>query len=186
MPELKDIAEGKLATRESLIREIQAAVKAQLGSAGLPGDFETFDGPLGEQIAIAAGGIYVANAMPDHIAEGICNWLDRYFLQSPQDFGPRAETAGSPSSGVPPKDVNGGGDGSSRVAASTIHLPHLIAHEFAISSSEARRLVQQGGVAINGERVAPEDVDIDPGRVHGAVLRIGRRRGKRIDLGRAA
>lgn len=185
MPELKDIATGKLATRESLIREIQERVKAELTAEPISGGWrDRLNGALGEQIAIASGSWDPALAEPEHIAEGICNWLDKYLLQSPQDFGPRAELPCSPS-GVPPETSNGGGDGSSRVAAS-IHLPWLIAREFTISSSEARRLLQQGGVAIDGERVGELEMDIAPERIDGRELRIGRRRGKRIDLGSAA
>lgn len=175
---------GKLSTRESLIGEIQEQVRAELRSQSGKPWRDRLNGSLGEQIAIAAGSWDLALAAPVDVAEGVCTWLEKTFLQSPQGFGPRAESSGSPS-GVPPKTSDGGGDGSSRIAA-PIHLPHLIAHEYGISNSEARRLIQLGSVAIDGEQLGPEDMDLRPELVDGHVLRIGRRRGKRIDLGRPA
>jgi hypothetical protein len=117
MPELKDIATGKLSTRESLIREIQERAKAELVTQ--EGRRYRIDGPLGEQIALVAGQWDLALASAEDVAEGICTWLEKTFLQSPQDFDPRAETdTCSPTSGVPSKSSEGGGDGLSRVAAS--------------------------------------------------------------------
>ena len=37
-----------------------------------------------------------------------------------------------------------------------VHLPQLMAKSFEISSSEARRLIQQGAVKLDGEPVAPD------------------------------
>ncbi len=60
----------------------------------------------------------------------------------------------------------------------TVHLPALIAAEFGISRSEARRLIEQGGVWL-GERAARAPADMDLARragPTGSVLRVGRRR----------
>ena len=41
-----------------------------------------------------------------------------------------------------------------------VHLPALIAGEFGLSRGEARRLIQQGGVRLDGEVVEPETLDL--------------------------
>jgi tyrosyl-tRNA synthetase len=68
------------------------------------------------------------------------------------------------------------------IAGSTgeVHLPALLAAEFGVSSSEARRLIQQGGVRLDGEVIAPETIDLAPGELSGKVLQIGKRRFVRI------
>ena len=43
-----------------------------------------------------------------------------------------------------------------------IHLPVLMADAFGISSSEARRLLKQGGVKLDGETLPPETLDLAP------------------------
>jgi tyrosyl-tRNA synthetase len=63
-----------------------------------------------------------------------------------------------------------------------IHLPALLADGFGISRSEARRLIGQGGVRIDGRVVAPEQLDLAPEELDGAVLQVGRRRHKRVRL----
>jgi tyrosyl-tRNA synthetase len=57
-----------------------------------------------------------------------------------------------------------------------IHLPRLIAGAFALSSSEGRRLIQQGGVKIDGEPVAADTLDLDASGLDGSVLQVGKRR----------
>ena len=42
----------------------------------------------------------------------------------------------------------------------TVHLPALLARAFGVSSSEARRLIAQGGVKVEGEAVAPDVLDV--------------------------
>jgi hypothetical protein len=171
---LEHFALGKLSTRESLLREIQKRVKAELVSET---DLNrSLNGPLGEQIAIASGTFSLDFTDPEHIAEGICSWLDQTFLNQPlQGLGPREGTEDAP---TPPSSE--GADGS-RVGT-LVHLPNLIRREFGISSSEARRLIVQGGVAIDGVRLEQDELDVPAERIQGAQLRIGRRRGKRIDL----
>ena len=62
-----------------------------------------------------------------------------------------------------------------------MHLPALIAAEFEISSSEARRLIRQGGVKLDGEMVNPDDLDLHAERLDGAVLQVGKRRHRRLE-----
>lgn len=64
----------------------------------------------------------------------------------------------------------GGGD--------EIHLPGLIADAFGISRSESRRLIEQGGVSLDGAAVA--SLDLQPDQLAGRVLKVGKRRFKRL------
>lgn len=54
----------------------------------------------------------------------------------------------------------------------TEHLPSLLAKEFSISTSEARRGLAQGAVLINGEVVHDLDVTLSTG----AQIQLGKRR----------
>jgi tyrosyl-tRNA synthetase len=57
-----------------------------------------------------------------------------------------------------------------------VHLPRLIAGAFGLSSSEGRRLIQQGGVKLDGEAVPAEPLDLAVDRLDGRVLQVGKRR----------
>ena len=61
-----------------------------------------------------------------------------------------------------------------------VHLPALIAGVFGLSSSEARRLIAQGGVKLDGESVPPERLDLPAGELGGRVLQVGKRRFVRL------
>jgi tyrosyl-tRNA synthetase len=61
-----------------------------------------------------------------------------------------------------------------------VHLPALIAGMFGMSSSEARRLIAQGGVKLDGESVPPESLDLPAGELGGRVLQVGKRRFVRL------
>jgi tyrosyl-tRNA synthetase len=63
----------------------------------------------------------------------------------------------------------------------SVHLPALIAGAFGVSSSEARRLIAQGGVRLDGEEVAPDRLDMQATELGGRVLQIGRRRFVRLN-----
>jgi tyrosyl-tRNA synthetase len=64
------------------------------------------------------------------------------------------------------------------------HLPAVIAAAFGISRSEARRRLGQGGVRLDGEPLDATELDVDPDRLDGAVLQVGRRQFRRLRLGR--
>ena len=61
-----------------------------------------------------------------------------------------------------------------------VHLPGVIAEQFAISRSEARRLIDQGGVSLGEEQLAPGEHDVACERAEGLVLKVGRRRFRRL------
>jgi tyrosyl-tRNA synthetase len=61
-----------------------------------------------------------------------------------------------------------------------VHLPLLMAGAFAISSSEARRLLTQGGVKLDGEALPADGLDMDPAQLDGRVLQVGKRRFRRL------
>jgi tyrosyl-tRNA synthetase len=61
-----------------------------------------------------------------------------------------------------------------------VHLPALIAGLFEISSSEARRLLAQGGVKLDGESLDAEPLDLPLERLEGRVLQVGKRRFARL------
>jgi tyrosyl-tRNA synthetase len=67
--------------------------------------------------------------------------------------------------------------------AGQVHLPQLMADAFGISSSEARRLLKQGGVRLDGEALDGERLDLDPADLHNRVLQAGKRRFRRMKVG---
>ena len=72
-------------------------------------------------------------------------------------------------------EADGVGEGDGQV-----HLPALIAGVFEISSSEARRLIGQGGVRVDGEPVAADNLDLPADQLAGRVLQVGKRRFVRL------
>jgi tyrosyl-tRNA synthetase len=58
----------------------------------------------------------------------------------------------------------------------TVHLPRLIAGAFDVSSSEGRRLIQQGAVKLDGEPLPAEPLDLALDSLAGRVLQVGKRR----------
>ena len=59
-----------------------------------------------------------------------------------------------------------------------VHLPAVLAGAFGLSTSEARRLIGQGGVSIDGQPVA--ELDVPRERLAHAVLQAGKRRFVRL------
>jgi tyrosyl-tRNA synthetase len=64
-------------------------------------------------------------------------------------------------------------------AGDPVHLPALLAEAFRLSTSEARRLISQGGVKLDGDAVS--DLDLPRTRLEGAVLQAGKRRFVRLN-----
>jgi tyrosyl-tRNA synthetase len=61
-----------------------------------------------------------------------------------------------------------------------VHLPALLAEAFGVSRSEARRLLAQSGVKLDGEALDESALDLPPERLDGAVIQLGKRRFKRL------
>ncbi len=68
-----------------------------------------------------------------------------------------------------------GGDGE------PVHLPALIASAFGTSASEARRLIGEGAVKLDGEPVPADALDLEAGALAGRVLQVGKRRFARVE-----
>jgi tyrosyl-tRNA synthetase len=64
-----------------------------------------------------------------------------------------------------------------------VHLPLLMAGAFEISSSEARRLISQGGAKLDGEPLPSDTLDLAVGELDGRVLQVGKRRFRRLRAG---
>jgi tyrosyl-tRNA synthetase len=66
----------------------------------------------------------------------------------------------------------------------SVHLPAVLADAFGLSRSDARRRLAQGGVRLDGEQLAPEELDLAPDRLDGAVLQVGKRQFRRLRVRR--
>ena len=63
----------------------------------------------------------------------------------------------------------------------TVYLAKIIADAgLAQSAGEARRLIDGGGVKIDGEALPAKSYNVDPARIAGAVLQVGKRKFVRI------
>jgi tyrosyl-tRNA synthetase len=65
----------------------------------------------------------------------------------------------------------------------TVHLPGLLAATFGVSTSEARRLLGQGGVKLDGAALPPTPLDRAAEELDGHVLQLGKRRFARLRRG---
>jgi tyrosyl-tRNA synthetase len=74
---------------------------------------------------------------------------------------------------MPDALLDGGGTGE-------VHLPALLSTAFGVSSSEARRLLRQGGVKLDGEPLAADPLDRPLSELDGRVLQLGKRRFARL------
>ena len=119
--------------------------------AQLPGDAD----PLEAKLALARA--IVARSHGDEAAAA----AEAHFTRVVREGKAPEEVAEAP---LPPGDP--------------VHLPSLLAAQFGLSTSEARRLIGQGGVKVDGEPVA--DVDVPRGRLAGALLQAGKRRFVRL------
>jgi tyrosyl-tRNA synthetase len=63
-------------------------------------------------------------------------------------------------------------------AGDPVHLPAVLAEAFGLSTSEARRLITQGGVRVAGEPAT--ELDVPRALLDGAVLQAGKRRFVRL------
>jgi tyrosyl-tRNA synthetase len=77
----------------------------------------------------------------------------------------------------PPDDVE---EAAFAAANGTVRVPALIAELFGGSRSEARRLLSQGGVRLDGEPLGADDQELPAERLDGALLQVGKRRFRRL------
>jgi tyrosyl-tRNA synthetase len=62
----------------------------------------------------------------------------------------------------------------------TVHLPAVIAEAFGRSRSEARRMLAQGGVKLDGEPVSGDVLDVPSADLDGRVMQLGKRHFRRL------
>jgi tyrosyl-tRNA synthetase len=65
-------------------------------------------------------------------------------------------------------------------SSGVVHLPALIAESFGRSRGDARRLLGQGAVKLDGAALSGDDLDVAPERLDGAVLQVGKRGFRRL------
>src|SRR4029077_11140227 len=57
-----------------------------------------------------------------------------------------------------------------------VHLPRLLAGAFGVSTSEARRLLAQGGAKLDGAALPADNLDVAQEALTGRVIQVGKRR----------
>ena len=65
-------------------------------------------------------------------------------------------------------------------AGTSVHLPALLADALSVSRSQARRLIDQGAVSIDGDQLGAGAYDLPAEQLEGRVLQVGRRRFLRL------
>jgi tyrosyl-tRNA synthetase len=71
-------------------------------------------------------------------------------------------------------------DADFSAADGVVHVPALIADTFGRTRSDARRMLAQGAVKLDGQTLGAEDLDLAPARLDGAVLQVGKRQFRRL------
>jgi tyrosyl-tRNA synthetase len=126
--------------------------------------------------SVASGEIHPKAAKQQLAREIVARWHGEEAAGAAEDRWAREVGAGEGVSDIAERTVATGSGG--------IDLPDLlIASELASSRAEARRLVRQGGVRIDGQVEQDELRRFPSGAVH--ELRVGKRRGARVRLGSA-
>jgi tyrosyl-tRNA synthetase len=67
-------------------------------------------------------------------------------------------------------------------ANGSVHLPAVLSEQFGMSRSEARRLIEQGGVRLAGRVLDGGELDLPAAELDGQVLQVGRRRLARLRI----
>ncbi len=65
----------------------------------------------------------------------------------------------------------------------SVYLPGVMSAEFGLSGSDARRLIDQGGVTLGDASVERGQYDVPVARADGQVLKVGKRRFRRLRAG---
>jgi tyrosyl-tRNA synthetase len=80
-----------------------------------------------------------------------------------------------------PEDIEESSIPATAVKDGKVWLPRLLtALSLAASNSDARRLIEQGGVRVDGEPVTDPDAELSPDQLSGRVLQTGRRKFVRL------
>ena len=66
------------------------------------------------------------------------------------------------------------------IAGGIQHLPELLSGPLGVSRSQVRQWLAQGGVRLNGEPLPPDQLDLEPDGLDGAVLQVGKRQFRRL------
>ena len=77
---------------------------------------------------------------------------------------------------LPPEDI----EDITLASDGEVHVPALLGDAFGLSRSEARRLIEGGGVRIGERILEPGELDLPAAELDGEVLRVGKRRFKRL------
>ena len=80
----------------------------------------------------------------------------------------------------PPEEVEEVRLSGDLISNGSVHVPALVAEHFGKSRSEARRLLEQGGIKLDGQPLGAGDLDLAADRLEGAVLQVGKRQFKRL------
>jgi tyrosyl-tRNA synthetase len=83
----------------------------------------------------------------------------------------------------PPDEIEQVTISAGLISNGSVHLPALVAEHFGTSRSEARRLLEQGAIRLDGEPLPPEALDLPVSELDGAVLQVGKRKFRRIAAG---
>jgi tyrosyl-tRNA synthetase len=83
---------------------------------------------------------------------------------------------------LPPEEIEEITISPDHLSDGKVHLPAVIADAFGMSRSEARRQLGQGGVRLEGRALDAGELDVEPERLDGAVLQVGRRQFRRLRL----
>lgn len=93
---------------------------------------------------------------------GAAEEADEYFLRT---FSKREDPVEAPEAAIPNEAVTDG----------RVTLPALlVALDITKSNSEGRRLIQGGGVSLDGERVSDPTASFDPSELEGKILKVGK------------
>ncbi|MEX0993816.1 MAG: tyrosine--tRNA ligase [Solirubrobacterales bacterium] len=80
----------------------------------------------------------------------------------------------------PPEQIDEVTLASTDLTDGSVHLPALLESHFGVSRSEARRLLEQGAVKLDGQPLGGDQIDIEASRLDGAVLQVGKRKFRRV------